>query len=426
MIKFLLKGILRDNSRSLLPIIIVAIGVMLTVSLTGYMTGILGDVVYQSARFDTGHVKVMSRAYSENIDQIPNDLALDRVDEILSELESAYPDMDWVKRIKFGGLIDVLDNEGNTKGQGPVAGLSYELYSGGDSEKKRLDLKKALLEGKIPSEEREALISAEFAKKLDIKIGDEVTYVGSTMNGSMAFSVFKISGLVKFGIPQMDKGTIILDVRDVQTILDMNNAVGEILGFFPNDQFNRKKSEEIAATFNAKFQDLDDEFAPIMKALAEQGDLASLLEVSSNMSFLMIGIFLFAMSIVLWNTGLLAGLRRYREFGIRLALGESKGHIYRTFTLEAIIIGIIGTIIGTAIGLCFIYYLQVYGIDISKMMKDIDVGMMISTTMRAQVTPQLFYIGFIPGLFAMVFGNMLSGIGIYKRETASLFKELEV
>ena len=37
-----------------------------------------------------------------------------------------------------------------------------------------------------------------------------------------------------------------------------------------------------------------------------------------------------------------------------------------------------------------------------------------------------FYIGFIPGLFAMVIGNMLSGIGIYKRETATLFKELEV
>mgnify|MGYP003672062703 FL=1 len=52
--------------------------------------------------------------------------------------------------------------------------------------------------------------------------------------------------------------------------------------------------------------------------------------------------------------------------------------------------------------------------------------MMMPTVMRAKVTPNLYFIGFIPGVFAMVFGNMLSGIGIYKRETASLFKELEV
>jgi putative ABC transport system permease protein len=55
-----------------------------------------------------------------------------------------------------------------------------------------------------------------------------------------------------------------------------------------------------------------------------------------------------------------------------------------------------------------------------------DSSMMMPTVMRARVTPSLFYIGFIPGLFAMVLGNMLSGIGIYKRETATLFKELEV
>jgi putative ABC transport system permease protein len=52
--------------------------------------------------------------------------------------------------------------------------------------------------------------------------------------------------------------------------------------------------------------------------------------------------------------------------------------------------------------------------------------MMLPSVLRAKVTPDLFYIGFIPGLFAMVLGTMLSGIGIYKRQTATLFKELEV
>jgi putative ABC transport system permease protein len=53
-------------------------------------------------------------------------------------------------------------------------------------------------------------------------------------------------------------------------------------------------------------------------------------------------------------------------------------------------------------------------------------SMMMPSIYRATITPEAFYIGFIPGLFSMVLGNALAGIGIYKRNTAQLFKELEV
>ncbi len=57
-------------------------------------------------------------------------------------------------------------------------------------------------------------------------------------------------------------------------------------------------------------------------------------------------------------------------------------------------------------------------------MKNID--MMMPPVYRAVVTPELFYIGFFPGLIAMTLGNALAGYAIYKRKTATLFKELEV
>jgi putative ABC transport system permease protein len=44
---------------------------------------------------------------------------------------------------------------------------------------------------------------------------------------------------------------------------------------------------------------------------------------------------------------------------------------------------------------------------------------------HTRITPTAFFIGFIPGLVSTVIGTMLSGIGIYKRKTAQLFKELE-
>jgi putative ABC transport system permease protein len=260
--------------------------------------------------------------------------------------------------------------------------------------------------------------------KLGLKIGNNVTYFGSTMNGSMAFKNFTITGSVRFGTPALDKGAIIIDISDAQTMLDMEDGTGEILGFESDEIYDDAKALELTEKFNARFVNNIDEFAPVMLRLKDQNNLAGYLDYVDVYSAMFVTIFVIVMSIVLWNTGLLGGLRRYQEFGIRLALGESKGHIYKTLIYEATLIGIIGSIVGTAIGLGGTYYLQVVGIDIGKYLEN--ATMLMPSVIRAQITPELFYIGFIPGLFAMVFGNMLSGIGIYKRQTASLFKELEV
>ncbi len=51
MIRFLFKGIIRDKSRSLLPVIVVALGVFLTVFMSGWFQGIMGDMIDMNARF---------------------------------------------------------------------------------------------------------------------------------------------------------------------------------------------------------------------------------------------------------------------------------------------------------------------------------------------------------------------------------------
>jgi putative ABC transport system permease protein len=160
-----------------------------------------------------------------------------------------------------------------------------------------------------------------------------------------------------------------------------------------------------------------------MRTLADQNNLADMLSTVNQTSAIIVAIFVFAMSIVLWNAGLMAGLRRYGEIGVRLAMGEEKGHIYRTMIFESAIIGTAGSLVGTALGLAFAFYSQSHGFDVSSMLKNSSV--LMSNVMRAQVTSTSYYIGFIPGVFASILGTMIAGIGIYRRQTAQLFKELE-
>jgi putative ABC transport system permease protein len=423
MIRFLLKGLIRDKSRSRLPVIVVALGVMLTVLLHAYLKGFMGDTIEMNARFSYGHVKVMTKAYAENMNQIPNDLALLSAGKLLTSLENQFPEMEWAQRIQFGGLIDSPDENGETKAQGPALGIGLDLLSDATLEAERLNLGKSVFRGKMPQKQGEVLISEAFSEKLKVNPGEKITLIGSTMNGSMTIYNFVISGTLSFGNEILDRGAVIADITDVRTALDMSDATGEILGFFRDGFYNDESALKSAEKFNSAYSGNTDEFAPVMKTLSQQGSMGQYVNMSEYWANYIAFVFIIAMSLVLWNAGLLGGLRRYGEVGLRLAMGEEKGHVYRTMIYESIMIGLAGSVIGTFFGLLFAWLIQKYGIDISGLMKSS--SLMMPSIIRARIMPSDFYIGFIPGVISTVIGTMLSGIGIYKRQTAKLFKELE-
>jgi len=81
MLKFLAIGVLRDRSRSFFPILIISAGVMLTVLFYSWINGYTIMLIEENARFKTGHVKIITRAYNDMIDQKPFDLGLMNVSE---------------------------------------------------------------------------------------------------------------------------------------------------------------------------------------------------------------------------------------------------------------------------------------------------------------------------------------------------------
>lgn len=423
MFKFILKGILRDRHRSLFPIIIVSLGVMLTVLAHCWINGVLGDMIDSNAKFSTGHVKVVTRAYADNMDQMPVDLALGHVEELMTELHKKFPSMNWAERIRFGGLLDAPDEKGETRAQGPTLGLAIDIFSPDSKEIERLNIAPSIVRGKIPSKPGDILISNDLAEKLKLDPGQKVTLLTSTMYGSMAMQNYNVSGTVRFGVAAMDRGAMIMDINDARYVLDMDDEVCEIVGYFPNSNYDNERATVIKNEFNQIYKDKNSEFTPVMLRLKDQNELAGMLDYISRMSGIFIFVFIVAMSIVLWNAGLLGGLRRYGEMGLRLAIGEDKGNVYRSLIYESIMIGIIGSVIGTIIGLLISYYLQEVGIDFSGMMQSATI--MLPAVFRTHITTSAYYLGFIPGVVSTVIGTMLSGIGIYRRKTAQLFKELE-
>lgn len=422
MTDFLWKGVVRDRARSLMPCLVVAIGVFVVVFLDGFMGGMMSNMIDMTARFEAGHLKVVTKAYETNGLEKNNDLALLDAEAWLDRLREEYPEVSWSPRIFFGGLLDIPDGRGETKAQGPVSGTAYDLLAH-TQESERLHLAQSLVDGRLIQHAKEALVSIDFAERFAVSPGDTLTFFGSTMYGSMSFTNLTVAGIVRFGNAALDRGAIIVDLTYAREFLDMDDAATEIFGFLPEERYQAETAAAIKSDFNRRFPAWsDDEYAPYMLQLTDQGGLGDMLAYMKSVTLVMVVILILALSLVLWNTGILGGIRRYNEFGIRLAMGEPRAHIYGTMLAESLMIGAAGSLLGTALGVLLALYMRKYGLDYGAMMDNI--SMLIDPVIRAQITPRMFWIGFIPGVVSMLIGTALAGAAIYKRKTAELFREL--
>ena len=65
MIRFLAKGLIRDRSRSLFPLLAIIITVTLVIFGIGFMEGAMNNLLQSTAVISSGHVKVITKAYKK-------------------------------------------------------------------------------------------------------------------------------------------------------------------------------------------------------------------------------------------------------------------------------------------------------------------------------------------------------------------------
>ncbi len=426
MFNFLFKGLLRDNSRSFFPIIIITLIVSIIIFFSGFLNGVYNSLFLNTAILNSGHVKVVTHAYNLEHQLLPNDLALLDANNLVEELETKYIEYTWSPRITFAGLLDVPDENGETLSQSPVIGLGIDFLSNHSKQLDIWDLDKKIIKGSLFSNKNQILLSEKLSDRLQVYPGDIVTFIGATMYGGFTTYNFTVSGVFDLNLGPIDKNMMIVDFSGAQNILDMEDAASEILGYDKKLFFSDNNTVKIRDEFNSQYSDSLNIYRPFMLALRDSNQMGAIVDFSNVIMGIILGLFLVVVTLVLWNMGIMSGLRRYGEIGMRLAIGETKGHVFKSMVAESVIIGFFGSIMGTTLGILLTSYLQKVGIDYSKAIDSLNSSnFAMPNVFYPLVTPDLFYIGFIPGILATVFGTMLAGRAIYKREMAQLFKELE-
>ncbi|MEE9259106.1 MAG: FtsX-like permease family protein [Nitrospinaceae bacterium] len=431
MIRWLLKGIARDKTRSLFPFIVVTVGVALVIVLIGFMDGIITGLIDMTANLDTGHIRFVNKPFYDEEHLNPMDRALASQKETGRWLrENSGGDIQWSPRIRWGAIMDVPDEQGETKSQTPVVGMALDLLSPDSPELKRLQLEESLTEGRLPRISKEALVGYQLANNLGIELNDTVTLIGQSFDGGLAADNFTVVGFIRFGVFAMDKKMALIDLADGQDAFYMEDMVTDWLGYLPaHSAFDRYK--EIKANLVNRLADIkenppkgwaaDDD--PIVLSVLDQRNIGAIVDKFLTIRKFIIGIFLALMVLVLWNAGVLNGIHRYGEMGLRLAMGETHGRMIASLVLETFMIGVLGSIAGSILGGAFAWYLQEVGLNMGDNFAQ--TGLMLNDVVRARLSAGAFLRGIIPGLTATVIGTLFASAAIFKRTEANLFRELE-
>ena len=431
MIAFLFRGILRDKSRFLFPFSIVAIGVTLVITLVGFMEGVFMGMIDMTANLDAGHLRLVNKPFYDEEHLRPLDRSLAAQSETLNWLKKNSPEKTrWSPRIRWGALLDVPDKNGNTVSQTPIVGMALDLKDKKSLELKRLRLEESLIDGKIPEQDKEMLMGDQLAKTLNIELNQAVTLLGQSFDGGLVMDNYRVVGLVKFGVSAMDKKMVLIDLADAQDSFYMEDMITDWLGFLPA-QYSLSDYEAIKKNMKQPLSKLiemppkswaEDDQA-ILLTIRDQQNIGAIADKFNIIKGFVVGIFTFLMMLVLWNAGILNGIHRYGEMGLRLAFGESHWRVIFNTGIEGLFVGVLGTLAGCIFGGVLAWFLQEVGINMGDSFAQS--GLMINDVVRARLTTGAFIQGVIPGIFASVAGNLIASIAIFKRTESNLFRELE-
>jgi ABC-type lipoprotein release transport system permease subunit len=219
-----------------------------------------------------------------------------------------------------------------------------------------------------PKRPPRVIIGDALARVLRVGVGDEISATGRTVDGASQEAALTVAGIFKTGTTAIDRGRIYLHIADLQRFAHLSGRYHEIaaLTVDPDD------ANAIAARLQRK---LGNDQRWLVRSWSEiRPDIRTMIQTTRMTTAVMIFIILFVATLGVVNTMLMAVFERTRELGVLKALGMSGGRIVGLIVSEAILLVLLASAAGTAIGLGLDAYMIEHGVDLSSLTGGVSVG----------------------------------------------------
>jgi len=207
----------------------------------------------------------------------------------------------------------------------------------------------------------EIVIGAVLARNLRVGVGDELTLLGSGLDGSFAAAVVSIVGIFESGVPEVDRNIAEMPLSAFQDIFFMQGAGHQVVVTAPSLEAAAIVQPDIIAALPA------DADMVVHDWDALQPGLKQAIRADMSSAFFMYGVLVILVAFSVLNTQLMSVLERTHEFGIVMSLGLKPGQLGRLVMLETAFLGLLGLVLGAIGGAILTTYFSVNGLSIPGM-----------------------------------------------------------
>ncbi len=196
--------------------------------------------------------------------------------------------------------------------------------------------------------ENRIALGARLAFSLGVNVGDSVTLISpqgrSTVFGSTPrFASYTVAAIYDVGMYEFDSGFIFMPLASAQAFFQMPVSVTAIEVFATDPHALEPVKQAIEAAAPVRVLDWKEQNASFTNAL----------QVERNVMFLILSLIIMVAAFNIISSLIMLVKDKGRDIAILRTMGATRGMIQRIFFLTGASIGIIGTLLGLALGVAF-------------------------------------------------------------------------
>lgn len=317
-LKMITSSLIRRRSRMLVALLAIAIG---STVLSGLLT-----IYYDIPR----QMGTVFRSYGANLIFLP------------AESESK------ITQEQIGAIKQVIDPE-------KLVGFAPYIYQSAKVNEQpymiaATDLASAksnspywLIRGDWPHNKKEVLIGHEISRNIELSVGDTFIVNTPKPNGDVTVNECTVSGIVTTG--GVEEEFIFMSLEDIKGIIGYDDQFDVIECSIDG---NQEYLKSIADTVSKQVNGITPR---LVKRVTESQDVV--LNKLQALVWIVTIIVLFLTMICVTTTMMAVVAERRKEIGLKKALGASNSSIVKDFMGEAVMLGLIGGILGVVLGYVF-------------------------------------------------------------------------
>ncbi|MDD2904762.1 MAG: FtsX-like permease family protein [Sulfurimonas sp.] len=369
-LKMAVLHIFRRRGRAILISLMIALSLIGLLLMEGLYEGMMVQMTQNTVKTGSGTISIQHKSFraQNNINyNIDNSQSITEILDSYSQIKS------YALRINQQALV-------------ATAGYSQSITVMGIDllkEKNHSQLQDFIIDGdySFGKRERGVLIGYRLAKKLKLSIGKKVIVTMQDTNNEIVSIALKIEGILKTHNTLIDSSTLVMNQTIMAKLIGIQGVTEvAILLKSQNDEYLFKQNlistlkNDTLAIYTYK------ELSPSL----HEGEVMMQTFNSISSAFIFI-----VATLGIFGVVLVSVLERIREFGIMMAIGTQFKDIARLIIYESLIITLSGYFIGAILGAALLWYLKIYGLDLSGF-SDAFAIFGMDSSMHAIIKPEYF------------------------------------